>query len=108
MENIISESKPLKHYSTEEKQALLEKWKASGLSTKKFCEQNNLGYYSLVSWKKLDTRRWYKKFPSPAFIPIKVHQSNNADAFAEINFGNGNHLILHTAVEAVFLKTILR
>ena len=93
--------------SIEEKMfALIEQWKQSGLSKKKFCIEHQVANATFHYWCKkyrsqdIDT-------PS-SFIPVHVKGSHSsAQPFAELILPDGKKVIFFTSLDALFLKLLL-
>lgn len=91
--------------------ALIEEWKASDLSQKKFCEHHEVRYYVFHYWY----RRYRGRHPklvdnTPAFIALQVNAATNSlpsAGCAELILPDGRRLLFHQAVDADFLKTLL-
>lgn len=60
-----------KHYSTLEKQALIEEWKQSGLSKLAFTREKKINYFSFCEWTR-GRKRNYKSRPKNAFLPVEI------------------------------------
>lgn len=89
-------------------QEFIEQWRESGKSKKVFCKENGLSHYTFESWVNPKPKLSKKKSNDSEFVPVSIKQTETTCAFAEINFSNGQHLIIYSPVGAPFLKSLLR
>jgi hypothetical protein len=83
-------------------------WKASGLSQKAYCEQNNIRYYVF--------HYWYKRFrdqqdavENPTFVPLNVKPSTFpiSNSAIEILLPDGKRILFHQPVGPDYLKVLI-
>lgn len=87
-----------------ERQALIDRWKASGKSINAFCKQENVSYYTLLYWRK----KLENQTPSKGFIKIKPTKNIKPnDSTCELIFSNGNRINFSICPEVVYLKELL-
>lgn len=100
---------PIPTRSKEEITALIDLWRQSGKTKKKFCQENNLVYMTFIGWTapKKSRKLSGAKEKSPAFIAVKVNKTLTG-VFAEINQPGGSKVIFHREVSAQYLKEVLR
>jgi transposase len=56
--------------------SLLEEWKTSGISAKKFCNDRSLSYHTFNYWLKKYRNKGEKK-PQKGFIPLKIKEKES-------------------------------
>ena len=64
-------------YTQEEMYMAIELWKESGLSQKKYCNQNQLSFSTFKYWQKKyqkDTGKQHTTISSRSFIPVHIPQ----------------------------------
>lgn len=97
----------------EEKFAMIQRWKESGLTQQKFCQQETISFNNFYYWLK-KFRKQVEKSPAK-FIKLKRPQNLNSNkpgnvstdsVFSEIIFANGNRLRFFNAIEIAQLKTL--
>lgn len=100
------------HNQTQEHQQhadLIEGWKQSDLTQAQFCKQQGISYYKFQYWcKKLRKQNNVQQQPERHFIRLKVKEPVHTAAAIEIHFPGGERLFFHQAVEAAYIKNLLR
>ena len=89
--------------TNEEINALMEEWRASGLSKKDFSASKGIKYMTLIDW----FGRRQKRSNQNKFIALQV-TSTHTGAFAEIHFDNMRKIILHQSVSPEFIRSLLK
>ncbi len=88
--------------------SLIESWQQSGLSQKRFCEQQQIAVHQFYYW--------YKCFRTKSDGPIvgvekrfiELHsQAPSAEAAIEILLFSGHRILFHQPVAASFIKAII-
>ena len=97
----------------EQMYAHIEQWKQSGLSQKRYCEQQAVKYHVFHYWYKLYRDQHQQAAQEPqskspaAFIPLTLSTSSAVGAFAELHFCGGHYLLFHQPVSADYLKALI-
>lgn len=91
----------------EEKFALVRRWESSGLSQRKFSEQENISYQNLNNWVKV-FRKQNTELPKPGFIKIAPAENkiSSEKIFSEITFVTGNCIRFFYPIEISQLKKL--
>lgn len=91
----------------ERKLAMVRQWEASGLSQRKFSEQENISYQNLNNWVKV-FRKQNAELPKPGFIKIAPAENkiSSETIFSEITFVNGNCIRFFHPIEISQLKKL--
>ena len=82
----------------EQKEELILQWQQSGKSRKEFCEENGIGYNSLVSWCK----QMKDKKALPGFTEVKV--KSDSGLFAQVHLPGGKRIEFFQPVPAEFCR----
>lgn len=89
----------------EQKYTMIEQWQQSGLSQKKYCEQNNIAYHHFHYWyKRYHTRQAGDS--AGDFIPVRVNAASPAGNI-ELQLPDGKRILFHQPISADFLKALL-
>ncbi|HSH65829.1 MAG TPA: hypothetical protein VLB84_08530 [Bacteroidia bacterium] len=87
----------------EEKQLMLDDWKASGQSIATYCKEHGIAYHSFFYWQKKlssSSRVSKKKF-------IKLSPPSSSPVLStEIIYPNGKRIVFHCPVEVSILKQL--
>jgi hypothetical protein len=83
-------------------------WKASGISQKAYCEQNNIRYYVFHYWYKR-YRDQQDAVGDGTFIPLNVKPSTFAvsNSAIEILLPDGKRILFHQPVGPDYLKSLI-
>jgi hypothetical protein len=98
----------------EQMYAHIEQWKQSGLSQKRYCEQQAVKYHVFHYWYKLYRDQHQQAVQEPestspaAFIPLMLSASPATTAFVELHLCGGHRLVFHQMISADYLKTLIR
>lgn len=86
----------------EEKESIVRQWQASGKSRKVFCDENGIGYNSLVSWcKQLKDAR-------PAgFSQVKLSPTVTSELYAQAHFPGGIRIDFYQPFSSDFIRSFL-
>lgn len=101
-----------KSYSDEEKLAILDSFKQSGLGGQAFCRQANISISTLYKWKKLHSQAkinpdsYDKKIKK--FIPVKVVPGNIFDSVVEIKLANGIEIKFSEQTSIALIGNLVR
>lgn len=95
----------------EEKFAMIRRWEESGLSQKKFTEQENIVFNNFYYWLKKYRKQKQKqdaKEKRSGFVKISVPKQalGNAACLSEVVFVNGNRIKFYNAIEISQLKQL--
>ena len=94
----------IKSEKTDQRFAMIDRWKASGKSIKSFCREENVSYYTFLYWRnklvKKRNRSGFIKIQSPVSKP--THGTN-----CELIFTNGNRANFSIVPQASYLKALL-
>jgi len=89
----------------EQKYALIEQWQQSGLSQKKYCEQNDIAYHHFHYWyKRYRTRQAGDS--AADFIPVRVNATSPAGNI-ELQLPDGKRILFHQLIEVDYLKALI-
>jgi hypothetical protein len=91
--------------SKEEVTRILQEWEGSNLSKKAFCQQRQINYQTFIGW--IVKRRNRSALNESRFIPVQVEHKPSG-VFAEIYLSGSRKIILHSAVDADFIRTVLK
>ena len=92
-------------YTDEEKRAIVQRCKESGLSKNRFAAQNNIKYYTLVSWFEKERNEAGGKSEQSFTQVVLPHQEG---VFAELSTEHGITLRFYKQVEASFFQALLK
>ena len=81
--------------------AIIKGWQRSGLSQRKFCEQNHIAYHSFHYWYK----RFRDQKPSASFVP--VHIQPPVTGSVELILPDGKRVLFYQPVSSDYLKALL-
>jgi hypothetical protein len=100
-------------YSAEERQKIYEEWKQSGLSVRKFCQQNTIRPPTLYGWiKKFNTMGEVKTLapPSPEVNFFPIGNLIGDQSFLEFNLPTGIKFKAHLPEDKItaILKRLLK
>jgi hypothetical protein len=106
-----SEAKIAKKGTTsQERQTIIQRWRESGKSKKDFSNENNINYYTLMSWltppKKHKDKRTKSDLSGNQFSEIKLPPKSSESLFARIVTGKSS-IELFQPVSPDFLRRIL-
>ena len=94
-----------KQQQRQQKLAMIADWQQSGLSQKKYCEQNNIAYHVFHYWH-IHSRYKADRGGSPAFVKLQT-VSPPSGMHAELVLPDGKRLIFHQPLSADFFKALL-
>ena len=89
----------------EQKYAMIEHWQQSGLSQKKYCDQNTIAYHHFHYWYK----RYRDRQASDGegnFIPVKVNAASSAGNI-ELQLPDGKRILFHQPIGVDYLKALI-
>ena len=86
----------------EQKQELISQWEKSGKSRKVFCEENGIGYNSLVGWCK----QFKDPEPSTGFAEVQLTQSSAL--FAQVHLPGGIKIDFYQPIPADFIRPFVK
>ncbi len=92
-------------FTDEEKRAIVQRCKESGLSKNKFAAQNNIKYYTLVSWFEKERNEAAGK-SEQSFTQVVVPPQEGV--FAELRTEHGITLRFFKSVEASYFQALLK
>lgn len=91
----------------QDKQAMLDKWKASGKNIKQYCIDENIGYHTMSYWHRKE--KYLATGKDKKFIKVKIKEVPIADqSKTELIFNNGNRILFHYEVNMMELKHLVR
>ena len=94
--------------TTQERQAIIERLRASGKSKKDFCSENNINYCTLISWLTPQKKHKAKSsIQEHGFTEVKLPSKSTAELFARISFEKYSVELLQP-VSADFLRSLLK
>jgi hypothetical protein len=89
---------------SEERKALMDRWKESGKSARQFCQDENININTFHYW-----RHRLKKEKPPGFIKLQPSENIFRGAgYCEVMFSNGNRVLFHQSPGAKILRGLLR
>jgi hypothetical protein len=86
--------------------SLLDAWKTSGISAKKFCNDRSLSYHTFNYWLK-KYRHKDEKTKRKGFVPLKIKKNESDGCRCEIIFPDGKRIIFHERTEVSFLRALV-
>lgn len=95
-----------KQNNSERMFSLIEEWKTSGISARKFCDDRSLSYHTFNYWLK-KYRNKDEKTQKKGFVPLKIKDKESNGSKCEIIFPDGKRIIFHEKTEASFLRALL-
>jgi len=89
---------------TQEKQLMLDEWKASGQSKAAYCQERNIAYHSFFYWQKKLSKpgRSSKK----KFIKLSGVAKSFPSALAEVVYPNGTRILFHSLADVYLLRQL--
>jgi hypothetical protein len=88
--------------------SMIEQWKASGLSQKAYCRQQNLSYHVFHYWYKVyRDEKGVAPNDNATFVPLRIEAQPVARSLFELILPNGKRLVFHQQPSAEFLKALL-
>ena len=102
----MSQVESIQNRTKEEKEAIREEWKRSGLSKKEFCKQKDISYQTFIWWFAAESRREKNRAKSK-FVPVSVALSETGIS-TEIHLSNSRKVIFHGSVSAEMIQAVLR
>jgi hypothetical protein len=89
----------------EQKYAMIEQWQQSGLSQKKYCDQNNIAYHHFHYWyKRYRTRQAANS--AGEFVPVMVSAASSAGCI-ELQWPDGKRILFHQPIAVDYLKALI-
>ena len=85
--------------------ALIEAWSASGLPQKKWCADQGITVHRFQYWNSRYKAERHAG-AAPAFIPVSLPTAT-FQPVAELHYPDGRRLLIHSGIDAQFLKTLL-
>lgn len=102
----MNQTESIQNRTAEEKEAIHEEWKVSGLSKKEFCKRKNINYQTFIWWLSSGKRR--KNGQSTAkFIPVKL-EGLQTGVSTEVHLSNSRKIIFYGGVSSEILKAVLQ
>ncbi|GJQ33878.1 MAG: hypothetical protein HBSAPP04_27170 [Ignavibacteriaceae bacterium] len=91
----------------EQKYAMIEQWQQSGLSQKKYCEQNSIAYHHFHYWyKRYLTQRVADSAGTAGFVPVTLNTGLSAGCI-ELQLPDGKKLLFHQPIGVDYLKALI-
>ncbi len=91
----------------QQKFAMIEQWRTSGLTQKAFCEQHSIRYYVFHYWyKRYKMQQADVHDKAGSFVKLRITKPSGAGG-VEINYPGGIRIIFHEAVSSSYLKTLV-
>jgi hypothetical protein len=90
----------------EQKYAMIEQWQQSGLSQKKYCEQNNIAYHHFHYWYKRYLDQRGDNTNTTGFIPVTLNAASSAGCI-ELQWPDGKKILFHQPVSVDYLKALI-
>lgn len=90
-------------YSREEKHELILLWQQSGITRKKFCEEQSLNYNTFGTWLEPQKE---KKISSAGFAEVKVQATPML--FAQLHLPGGVKIDFYQSVPVAYFQSLLR
>ena len=100
------QTESIQNRTAEEKEAIHEEWKVSGLSKKEFCKRKNINYQTFIWWLSSVKRRKNGKSVAK-FIPVKL-DGPLAGFSAEVHLSNSRKIFFHGGVSVEILRAVLQ
>jgi transposase-like protein len=95
-----------KHYTSLEKQELVEQWKQSGKSKLAFSKEIQVSYFTLCHWVK-GRDRSHKAKTRSSFLPVEI-KPETSKTFAHLILKSGTSIQIHQPVESSYLVALLK
>jgi len=89
----------------EQKYAMIEQWQQSGLSQKKYCQQNNIAYHHFHYWYKRHRNRQAAD-SAAEFVPVMVDAASSASSI-ELQMPDGKKILFHQPISVDYLKALI-
>ena len=90
-----------------DKQAMLEKWKASGKRIKQYCVEENIPYHTMSYWHRKE--KYLAIGKDKKFIKLKHSgQPTTSQNKTEIIYGNGTRMVFYGSINMKELKQLVR
>jgi hypothetical protein len=89
----------------EQKYEIIEQWQQSGLSQKKFCEQNTIAYHHFHYWYKRYRNRQAAD-STGEFVPVRVNAASPAGSL-ELQWPDGKKILFHQPISVDYLKALI-
>jgi hypothetical protein len=89
----------------EQKYAMIEQWLQSGLSQKKYCQQNTIAYHHFHYWYKRYRNR-QAVVSTAAFVPVLVNAASPAGSI-ELQLPDGKKILFHQPISVDYLKALI-
>ena len=90
-------------HTFDEKERMVRQWQESGKSRKEFCDENGIGYNSLVSWcKQLKDAKL-----TGGFSEVKTNSKVSSLIFAQAHFPSGIRIDFYQPVTSDFIRSFL-
>ena len=99
--------KEKRKYSSEDIKNYLEEWRASGKSQIAFSKEKDLNYFTLNKWINQGKSKKPLKQKAGVFTELRLPSPPSLALFAEIK-KDGFTVVLHQAVSADFLRTLIK
>lgn len=88
-----------------QKYAIIEQWQQSGLSQKKYCEQNTIAYHHFHYWYKRYRNRQAAD-SAGEFVPVLVNAAASAGSI-ELQLPDGKKILFHQPISVDYLKALI-
>lgn len=92
-------------FTDEEKKAIIQRCKESGLSKIKFAEQNGIKYYTLVSWFEKERSEGVVK-QEKIFTQVAIPEQDGL--FAEVKTETGVTIRFYKPIDVSFFQALLK
>lgn len=90
-----------------QKYAMIELWRQSGLSQKKYCDQNNIAYHHFHYWyKRYLNQRTADSTNTRGFIPVTLNAASSAGCI-EVQWPDGKRILFHQPIGVDYLKVLI-
>jgi hypothetical protein len=88
--------------------SMIEQWKASSLSQKAYCRQQNLSYHVFHYWYKVyRDEKGEDSSKQASFVPFHLQQPITHTAVMELVLSDGKRILFHQQASAAFIKALL-
>lgn len=91
----------------EQKYAMIEQWQHSGLSQKKYCQQNNIAYHHFHYWyKRYLNQKAADSTNTSSFIPVTLNAASSVGCI-ELQWPDGKRILFHQPIGVNYLKALI-
>lgn len=94
-------------FTDEEKKAIVQRCKESGLSKSKFAEQNGIKYYTLINWFEKERNEASNCKDEKSFSQVVIPHSQDG-LFAEVKTEQGFTICFYKPLDVSFFQALLK